>query len=128
MKAKALPFFLSLRKKSNNNIIRGLREALFFDLSLCLFIQGGKLSRCRGHRFLQGGIRTWRRYKHHSVSRAERQAEQPLRNKHHSLERKWGVILRTGVFMFVCISVNSVRDILNVCQRGRVYFFCLLRP
>lgn len=75
-------------EESNNNIIRGLREALIFDLSLSLFIQGGELSRCRGQRFLQGGIRTWRRYKHHSLSWIEQHSEQPMRNKHHSLEKK----------------------------------------
>ncbi len=57
------------------------------------FIPGIELSRCRGHRPLQGEIRRSGRCKHQSISRREGRTKDQLTNKHHSLGKHWELFL-----------------------------------
>ena len=54
--------------------------------------------------------------------------KEPPRNKQNSFGgEEWRVILRAGLFMFVCTSVNSISDDLCACKRRKACFFCLCR-
>lgn len=122
----------------------GWSQCLFRCYGTRPFIQSSELSRCRGHRPLQGEIRRSGRCKHHSISWRKGRTKEPLRNKHHSLGENGGLFLEWWclclsapvfiVWMTIWVPARGVRPVSSVygdrCMQDwkivRVYA-CLLK-
>lgn len=110
-------------EESNNNFIRGLgaptvvwSPCLFSCSGACLFVQGGELSRCRGHRPLQGEMRRSGRLKHQPVSWGVGHTKEPLRNKHHSFRKNGELFLE---WRRLCLSAPVLMVWVTICASAR---------